>query len=1104
MSERLSQSQTPSHDNHHDESQEQPVEDILAIPRRTLNFFTRRLQTLTNVLPFPSITNITLSLPRRLRSLPSTTTPQPVSPPPPTMQTLSLSERLASLHITASSEQPFFVEASQLSQSVPTDGSEQVPISPQPSTLTQELPPAIPSTSQPSLHPVIQAYKPPCQPITLLSDSTSSSVISLGNDVFLPEPVTYIVSQCLTNQVVLVIEPSQSRHILDQAPALLQFTDYTQFYYDGHNCGTGFNKFNVYPFSLFEVLVYAPLIIHHRQAPVQTFHPQIILQNLCADRIRANAAAQFAVPFERQPSIMSILSLTQHANVKAGDRRNLKSQPRILLQYVGRHAEKTQTVPHYLVDSFTSRPLEGDVVHAHYVHAPQLAQIAINYVLPPGYPFDSNNHFVTRDFADTVLICISPADPTHPALQLDPFSRIRADDQDQLLRICRNYEDILLATAIFIRNRIIHAMSNSAYVGTSYTLHDNILAVSVPAINDPRIMSLRVRFWEPDVRMHIIPSIYRQQDKRHPPVSAVIQDIQLDPDMNMKATIVLRDADVQKLCRLITQAGEELVIEPDSTRTGLESRIDYLRYRYISTMLQSTTAPQCSHILRLLLGIPRQLSYTPNTSPLTNLTLTDEQCSVIQHLKGNCPILFQQAPAGTGKTFVISAFIQEHMQTVPLAITFLAATTNMAVSNMAQAILKLVPQLAHTEFLYMQSLTDERLTRSDDSLWAPYRMPELMSRLVDLQYFRDDQLQFARDYVNNRIAHDGTGCHEHKALDLVLQTKTVRLICGTIAILEQFLSSLEDYIERCIIDGAGFVPEVQLLTLVSGMPNLQQVFLTGDLHQLPAYKANIPDKLLKYGCDSAIASVARRNVIPMFSLNISYRSHPFLTFCLSETVYNGQLRPGVSADDRSLLTHSDFPLPIPSIPLALIHISSSDVINTRRSRYNRGQENAAIHIANRLTLTIDSHKITVLCFYLASRDYIRSQLDGTSINCHTVDSFQGKENDVIILVTTRSYDYCATDDQVKFFADPQRITVALSRARHGLFIIADFPMLLKYGIWQKYLRLATQETPIVNSRYVAAIFNDVHRNHRNLLVDAHGKPFLPLDTFFINRKWHQY
>ncbi|VDK24363.1 unnamed protein product [Anisakis simplex] len=96
------------------------------------------------------------------------------------------------------------------------------------------------------------------------------------------------------------------------------------------------------------------------------------------------------------------------------------------------------------------------------------------------------------------------------------------------------------------------------------------------------------------------------------------------------------------------------------------------------------------------------------------------------------------------------------------------------------------------------------------------------------------------------------------------------------------------------------------------------------------------------------------------------------------------------------------------------------------------------------------------------------------------------------------------ESSIKFFADPQRITVALSRASHGLFIIADFPMLLKYATWQAYLRHATQETPIVSSRYINALFERTHRDHRNMLVDERGHSFLPPDTMGINRKWHRY
>ncbi|VDK57471.1 unnamed protein product [Anisakis simplex] len=255
-------------------------------------------------------------------------------------------------------------------------------------------------------------------------------------------------------------------------------------------------------------------------------------------------------------------------------------------------------------------------------------------------------------------------------------------------------------------------------------------------------------------------------------------------------------------------------------------------------MLQSPANPLCANILRLLLGIPMPLTYKPATSPLTHPNLTDEQRVVIQHLKGNCPILFQQAPAGTGKTFVIAAFIQEYMQNSPNEIVFLAATTNMAVSNMAQAVLKLMPQLSPNELLYLQSLTNERLVNADDYLWNQHRLPELMTRLIPLDHFHPDELNFARDYTGNRLPHDGKGCHETKALYLALKTNTVRIILGTVAMLEQYLPVLKNYIQRCIFDEAGLIPEAQLLTILAGLPEICQVFLTGDLQQLPAYSEN--------------------------------------------------------------------------------------------------------------------------------------------------------------------------------------------------------------------------------------------------------------------------
>jgi superfamily I DNA and/or RNA helicase len=61
------------------------------------------------------------------------------------------------------------------------------------------------------------------------------------------------------------------------------------------------------------------------------------------------------------------------------------------------------------------------------------------------------------------------------------------------------------------------------------------------------------------------------------------------------------------------------------------------------------------------------------------------------------------------------------------------------------------------------------------------------------------------------------------------------------------------------------------------------------------------------------------------------------------------------------------------------------------------------------------------------------QLGNLSVECNTVDAFQGREADVAIYSVTRSNPAA----RVGFLREPARINVALSRARSGLIIIGD-------------------------------------------------------------------
>ena len=55
---------------------------------------------------------------------------------------------------------------------------------------------------------------------------------------------------------------------------------------------------------------------------------------------------------------------------------------------------------------------------------------------------------------------------------------------------------------------------------------------------------------------------------------------------------------------------------------------------------------------------------------------------------------------------------------------------------------------------------------------------------------------------------------------------------------------------------------------------------------------------------------------------------------------------------------------------------------------------------------------------------------GSDIEIHTVDSFQGREADIVILTMVRT-------DSCGFWSDPRRMCVALTRAKHSLIIVGS-------------------------------------------------------------------
>ena len=80
--------------------------------------------------------------------------------------------------------------------------------------------------------------------------------------------------------------------------------------------------------------------------------------------------------------------------------------------------------------------------------------------------------------------------------------------------------------------------------------------------------------------------------------------------------------------------------------------------------------------------------------------------------------------------------------------------------------------------------------------------------------------------------------------------------------------------------------------------------------------------------------------------------------------------------------------------------------------------------------------------HMARAGPLRSELYG-EIEVASVDSFQGREKDFIILSCVRSNEH----QGIGFLSDPRRLNVALTRARYGVVVLGNPRILARNPLW---------------------------------------------------------
>jgi len=177
----------------------------------------------------------------------------------------------------------------------------------------------------------------------------------------------------------------------------------------------------------------------------------------------------------------------------------------------------------------------------------------------------------------------------------------------------------------------------------------------------------------------------------------------------------------------------------------------------------------------------------------------------------------------------------------------------------------------------------------------------------------------------------------------------------------------------------------------------------------------------------------------------------------SNTFYEGTLQNGVSINER-LLKNIQFPWPVPDKPMFFYNCVGQEEISASGTSYlNRAEANACEKIVTAfLKSGVRPDQIGVITPYEGQRAYsvnymrragsMRAELY-EEIEVASVDSFQGREKDFIILSCVRSNEH----QGIGFLNDPRRLNVALTRAKYGLVVLGNPKVLSKQPLWNNLL-----------------------------------------------------
>lgn len=426
----------------------------------------------------------------------------------------------------------------------------------------------------------------------------------------------------------------------------------------------------------------------------------------------------------------------------------------------------------------------------------------------------------------------------------------------------------------------------------------------------------------------------------------------------------------------------------------------------------------------------------PDTEPVQTATetLNSEQREAVRRAQNAQDFMVIHGPPGTGKSTVLTELMitESHRGTTILA----TAASNAAVDHLCE--------LAHRAGLgavrvgHPGRVADRLRPLTLDSRVEQHPAHPMITSLrreaEELLGFakRQQRQGRSRDRYRNagearrnaRALLDDASRQEAQITRAILDEAPV--VCATLSTLAGRALEQRGF-GLAVVDEATQATEPMTL---AAFVRSERVVLAGDPCQLSATVLSREALREGLGQSALEAILERHGTDPSVMLRTQYRMHQTIMTFPSRAMYDGALRADPSVSQRELRLESP--------PLIFVDTAgtgfSEEPIDGSASLINTGENDIVLQHANTLLAEgLEPTELGIITPYAAQASQLRDRGLPPGVEIDTVDAFQGREKEAIVLSLVRSN----PKGEVGFLSDVRRMNVALTRARAHLFVVGD-------------------------------------------------------------------